>query len=157
MAGWHHQLDGHEFEWAPGDCDGQGGLACCDSWGRKESDMPERLNWIEWWTSRLQECYRINMCCFKPLKVLVTQSCPTPCDPMDHSPPGSSFQARILEWAPFPSPEDVPTPGIKPMSPELQAVSLPPELPGKPCSFLVIHKVAMGNQYTQPPFWTTQQ
>ena len=38
MAGWHHRLDGHEFEWTPGVGDGQGGLACCDSWGRKESD-----------------------------------------------------------------------------------------------------------------------
>ena len=47
MVGWHHWLDGHEFEWAPGVGDGQGGLACCDSWGRKESDMTERLNWIE--------------------------------------------------------------------------------------------------------------
>ena len=41
MAGWHHQLDGHEFEQTPGVGDGQGGLACCDSWGRKESDMTE--------------------------------------------------------------------------------------------------------------------
>ena len=47
MAGWHHQLDGHEFEWTPGVGDGQGGLACCDSWGRKESDTTERLNWTE--------------------------------------------------------------------------------------------------------------
>ena len=47
MAGWHHQLDGHEFEWTPGVGDGQGGLACCNSWGRKESDMTERLNWTE--------------------------------------------------------------------------------------------------------------
>ena len=45
MAGWHHQLDGCEFKWAPGVGDGQGGLACCDSWSRKESDMTERLNW----------------------------------------------------------------------------------------------------------------
>ena len=44
MAGWHHGLDGHESEWTPGDGDEQGGLACCDSWGRKESDMTERLN-----------------------------------------------------------------------------------------------------------------
>ena len=44
MAGWHHQLNGHEFEQAPGVADGQGGLACCDSWGRKESDTTERLN-----------------------------------------------------------------------------------------------------------------
>ena len=47
MAGWHHWLDGHEFEWTSGVGDGQGGLACCDSWGRKESDTTERLNWTE--------------------------------------------------------------------------------------------------------------
>ena len=41
MAGWHHQLNGHEFEQAPGVGDGQGGLACCSPWGCKESDMPE--------------------------------------------------------------------------------------------------------------------
>ena len=45
MAGWHHQLDGHEFGWTPGVSDGHGGLACCNSWGRKESDTTERLNW----------------------------------------------------------------------------------------------------------------
>ena len=44
MAGWHHRLDGHEFEWTLGVGDGQEGLACCNSWGRKESDMTERLN-----------------------------------------------------------------------------------------------------------------
>ena len=47
MAGWRHGLDGRESEWALGDGDGQGGLACCDSWGRKESDTTERLNWTE--------------------------------------------------------------------------------------------------------------
>ena len=47
MAGWHHQLDGHEFEWTPGVGDGHGGLACCNSWGRKESDMTKPLNWTE--------------------------------------------------------------------------------------------------------------
>ena len=47
MAGWHHRLDGHEFRWTLGAGDGQGGLACCDSWGRKESDTTERLNWTE--------------------------------------------------------------------------------------------------------------
>ena len=41
MAGWHHRLDGHEFERTPGVGDGQGGLVCCDSWGRKESDTTE--------------------------------------------------------------------------------------------------------------------
>ena len=44
MAGWHHQLDGREFGSTPGVDDGQGGLACCNSWGRKESDKTERLN-----------------------------------------------------------------------------------------------------------------
>ena len=47
MAGWHHRLDGRESEWTPGDGDGQGGLAFCGSWGRKESDTTERLNWTE--------------------------------------------------------------------------------------------------------------
>ena len=47
MARWHHRLDGHEFEWTPGVGDGQASLACCDSWGRKESDTTERLNWTE--------------------------------------------------------------------------------------------------------------
>ena len=47
MAGWHHQLDGHEFEWIPVVGDGQGSLVCCDSWGCKESDTTERLNCTE--------------------------------------------------------------------------------------------------------------
>ena len=44
MAGWHYCLDGHEFEQALGVGDGQGGLACCDSWSRRESDTTEQLN-----------------------------------------------------------------------------------------------------------------
>ena len=44
MAGWHHRLDGHGFELTPGVGDGQEGLACCNSWGGKESDMTEPLN-----------------------------------------------------------------------------------------------------------------
>ena len=44
MVGWYHRLDGHEFEQAPGVGEWQGGLACCSSWGRKESDTTERLN-----------------------------------------------------------------------------------------------------------------
>ena len=46
-CGYHHQLDGHEFEQVLGVGDGQGSLACCDSWGRRESDTAERLNRIE--------------------------------------------------------------------------------------------------------------
>ena len=44
MVGWHHGRDGHEFEQALGDGDGQGGLACCSPWGRRELDMTEPLN-----------------------------------------------------------------------------------------------------------------
>ena len=47
MAGWHHRFDGRESEWTPGVGDGQGGLAFWGSWGRKESDMTEQVNWIE--------------------------------------------------------------------------------------------------------------
>ena len=57
MAGWHHQLDGHKFEWTPGVGDGQGGLACCNSLGCKESDTTERLDWTELnWT----ECVSVS-------------------------------------------------------------------------------------------------
>ena len=47
MFGWHHWLDGRDSEWTPGVGDGQGGLACCDSWGHNEADKTERLNWTE--------------------------------------------------------------------------------------------------------------
>ena len=66
----------------------------------------------------------------------VAQSCPTLCDPVDSSPPGSSVHgilpAKILEWLAFPSPGDLPDPGIKPRSPALQADVLTSESPGKP-------------------------
>ena len=59
MVGWHHGLDGRESEWPPGVGDGQGGLACCDSWSRKESDTTERLNWTElnWTMSKVEYPY----------------------------------------------------------------------------------------------------
>ena len=83
MAGWHHRLDGCESEWTPGVGDGQGGLACCNSWGGKESDTTEHLNWTE-----------LNWSCVSPIRL---------CEPMDCSPLGYSvlgiLQARMLEWA----------------------------------------------------------
>ena len=48
MVGWHHWLNGCEFGWTPGVGDGQGGLAWCSSWGHKESDMTEWLNWTKY-------------------------------------------------------------------------------------------------------------
>ena len=44
MVGWHHRLNGHEFEQALGNGEGQGNLACCSPWSHKELDMPERLS-----------------------------------------------------------------------------------------------------------------
>ena len=44
MVGWHHRLDEHECEQTQGDGEGQGSLVCCSPWGRKESDVAERLN-----------------------------------------------------------------------------------------------------------------
>ena len=66
MAGWHHRLDGCEFEWTPGGGDGQGGLACCDSWGHKESDMTEQVNWTElnasqnFWNKIIRKIYQVS-------------------------------------------------------------------------------------------------
>ena len=96
MAGWHHQLDAHEFEWTPGVGDGQGGLVCCDSWGRIELDTTEWLNWTDsflccakafkfnqvplvyfwfyfhysrkWVTEELALCHRVFCLCF-PLRL----------------------------------------------------------------------------------------
>ena len=62
MVEWHHQLDGHEFEQAPGVGEGQGSLACCIPWGHKESDTTEQLNWTEAQEFiKLQKANRLNM------------------------------------------------------------------------------------------------
>ena len=78
MVGWHHWLNGHGFGWTLGVGDGQGGLACCGSWGCKESDTTERLNWtedswclgtvfcvFEFWPS-LQDSFIIFSCTLSP-------------------------------------------------------------------------------------------
>ena len=77
MAGWHHWLDGCESEWTPGVGDGQGGLACCNSWGRKESDTTERLNWtkLNWCgspytPSKIQSYWIIRLLCVLMLSCL---------------------------------------------------------------------------------------
>ena len=62
MAGWHHRLYSCESEWTPGVGDGQGGLACCNSWGLKESDMTEQLVWTELnWTRSYKVCILVQM------------------------------------------------------------------------------------------------
>ena len=57
MVGWHHRLNGHGFGWTPAVGDGQGGLMCCGSWGRKESDTTEWLNWTELKEVRVESEY----------------------------------------------------------------------------------------------------
>ena len=140
MAGWHHWLDGRESEWTPGVGDGQGGLACCDSWGRKESDMTEWLNWTE--QSTLGYVYVFS----------VVQLCPTLwtfCDTMDCSPSDSLSMgfSRQEYWSglPFPAPGDLPDPGIKPVilaSPALAGGFFTAEPPGKPlwAEWLINHR-----------------
>ena len=100
MALWHHGLNGREIEWTPGDGDGQGGLACCDSWGHKESDTTEQLNWTELRSLFLNIFLRAKHVCVLCAQLL--QSCLTFCDPMHYSLPGSSVHeslwARILAW-----------------------------------------------------------
>ena len=56
MVGWHHRLDGHEFEQALGVGDGQGGLVCCSPWGHKESDMREEVNNNDQWLKLCFHC-----------------------------------------------------------------------------------------------------
>ena len=63
LVGWHHWLNGHKFEWALGDGDGQGSLASCSPWGRKESDTTERLN-----NNKENKCSLLSSCCF--LKII---------------------------------------------------------------------------------------
>ena len=99
--------------------------------------------------------WRELLACFGESESEVAHLCSTLCNPLDCSPPGSSshgiLQARILEWLPFPSPGDLPYPGIKPRSPGLQADSLPSEPPGKP-NFCLFNRKDV-NLYNSCCFW----
>ena len=80
MVGWHHQLNVYGFGWTLAVGDGQGGLVCCSSWGRKESDMTELLNWTElnWKSKSLLPLWPPHPC----LSSLPTTDCPQwPCSP----------------------------------------------------------------------------
>ena len=92
MVEWHHQLNGHEFEQAPKDSEGQGSLVYCSPWGHKESDMTEWLN-NNMNRPRCRPAMDPNSmdCCC----CLVVQSCMTLFDPMDCSPPGSSVHGIL--------------------------------------------------------------
>ena len=90
MVGWHCRLDGHELEQALGDSEGQGSLACCSPWGRKESDTTERLTT----TIRTISSGAFLGCPTQVLACLVTQSCPT-LHPKACSTPGSSVHGIL--------------------------------------------------------------
>ena len=109
MVGWHHRLDGHGFGWTPGVGDGQGGLACCGSWGRKESDTTEWLNWTE-----------LQLCLFGTPWAVAHQALLSM----------RFFRQEYWRGLPFPSPRNLHCPGIEPRSPTLQADSLMSEPPG---------------------------
>jgi len=119
MAGWHHRLNGHEFEWTLGDGDGQGGLACCNSWGHKESDMTGQLNWTDFFSRRCScqggllmsfhlkgGIYQFIYSIFIERFIFhfhsfslssVAQSCQTLYNPMDCSTPGFSLHHQLPE------------------------------------------------------------
>ena len=65
IFGWHHRLNGRGFGWTPGVGDGQGGVACCSAWSRKESDMTEQLNWTELFSRKYYSKYLLTLYVFK--------------------------------------------------------------------------------------------
>ena len=72
IVGWHHQFNGHEFVQTPGDSEGQGSLACCSSWGCKESDMTERLSNNKLknvWSNKINKLHKLW------IKFQVSQNC----------------------------------------------------------------------------------
>ena len=143
MVGWHHRLNGHGLGWIPGVRDGQGGLACCGSWGRRESDTTEQLNWIELTTvpSGILRCGLLLVDSAESV-----QSCLTLCDPVFCSPAVSSVMGfpRQEYWSGLSChpPGDLPNPGIEPlslMSPALAGGFFTTEPLGKPRFILKPH------------------
>ena len=123
MVGWHHRLDGHEFEQAPGVGDGQGGLECCSPWGCKELDMTEWLNWTGQPGKSLWS---------ESVSYLVTPNSGISWTVAPQAPLSMGFSSKEY-WSglSFPPPGDLPNPGIEPGSAAVKANSLPSEPPGK--------------------------
>ena len=106
-------------------------------WTRNSSTVEQQAG-LKPWVCRWQACRKAaarSLACVEPA-CSVAQSCPILCDPVDHSPPGSSFHgilpARNMEWVAITVSRDLPHPGIEPRSPALQGAPLPSEPPGKP-------------------------
>ena len=138
MVGWHHQLNGHEFEQTLGDSEGQRSLLCCNPWGRRvrhhlaaEQQQNSGYNSLR--------CKK-HPCCSSLLHACVcvcqslrhVQLFVTPCAEACQAPLSMGF-SRQEYWSgfPFPSPGDIPYPGSEPRSPALQADSSLSEPLGK--------------------------
>ena len=93
MAGWHHWLDGHESGWTLGVGDGQGGPVYCNSWGRKELDTTEWLNWTELSGSWMTE----NLLLAKHVQNDIIQSVSS----QRHGPSASLIQCTFQDMSPF--------------------------------------------------------
>ena len=125
-AGWHHWLNGRESGWTLGVGDGQGGLACCDSWGRKEWDTTEWLNWTELksllFNSKWIMDFRVKvflvayLCLHVCVHTKSLQSCLILFDLMDCCLPGSVHRQEYWSGLSCPPLGDLPNPGIEPMS-----------------------------------------
>ena len=100
MAGWHHWLDARDSEWTPGVGDWQESLACCDSWGWKESDMTEQLNWIELGEIFLHKLF--SFVWFYTLQLKMFLSWPMERNSLDHHRGLPSQKAVTLQilWSP---------------------------------------------------------
>ena len=131
IVGWHHQLNGHEFGWTPAVGDGQGGLACWGSWGCKESDMTEWLNWTElnsqntasapslysplWTLDEMLDLFILHERKVKVKSLNRVWLFVTPWTAACQDPPSMEF-FRQQYWSglPFLSPGDLPNPGLNP-------------------------------------------
>ena len=124
MVGRHHQCNEHEIGQTPGDGEGQGGLACCSSWGRKESDTTGQLNTTTSYciSMSVRACLVAQSCLFVTAWTMARQA------------PLSMEFSRKEDWngLPFPPPGDLPDPGIKPMSPALAGRFFTTDPSGKP-------------------------
>jgi len=133
VVGWHHWLNGHEFEQTPGVGDGQGSLVCYNPWScRVRHDLLTELNWTEYTDAKkLLYPKRHKLSVFHLSSKIRKWKSPS-CVQLFVTPVLGILQARILDWVAIPSPGDIPNPGIRLKSPALQEDSLPAEPPGKP-------------------------
>ena len=129
----------HEFGWIPGAGDGQRGLACCNSWGHKETDTTEWLNWneLDWKMPQLLFNIVREEACVCVCSIM--SSFATPWTVAHQAPLSRAFSRIHWSGLPFPPLGDLPDPGIEPTSPALVGGFFTTKQPGKPkiCCCLV--------------------